>query len=124
VKVLVDTSVWIEYFRTGLVDQMDQLLEEDLIVTNDIILTELIPALALQKHTQVIDSLTCLNLIPLQIDWELIRRYQLINLENGINKVAIPDLIILQQTIEHSLVLFSLDKHFRLMSNHYDFKLI
>ncbi|MEQ8239660.1 MAG: PIN domain-containing protein [Cyclobacteriaceae bacterium] len=123
-KVLADTSVWVEYFRTGSVDQMDQLLEEDLIVTNDIILTELIPALALQKQTQVIESLTCLNLIPLQIDWELIRRYQRLNLENGINKVGIPDLIILQQTIEHSLILFSLDKHFRLMSNHYDFKLV
>lgn len=123
-KVLVDSSVWVEYFRTGLEDQLDQFLAEDLIVTNDIILTELIPALALQNQTKVIESLTCLDLIPLQIDWELISRYQLINLENGINKVGIPDLIILQQTIEHSLILFSLDKHFRLMANHYDFKLI
>jgi predicted nucleic acid-binding protein len=123
-KVLVDSSVWVEYFRTGLEDQLDQLITEDLIVTNDIILTELIPALALQKQAKVIESLRSLDIIPLQIDWDLIRRYQLINLENGINKVGIPDLIILQQTIEHSLILFSLDKHFRLMSNHYEFKLI
>jgi predicted nucleic acid-binding protein len=123
-KVLVDSSVWVEYFRTGLEDQLDQLIAEDLIVTNDIILTELIPALALQQQAKVIESLRSLDIIPLQIDWDLIRRYQLINLENGINKVGIPDLIILQQTIEHSLILFSLDKHFRLMSNHYEFKLI
>jgi len=30
--------------------------------------------------------------LPLEINWEQIRDYQLINLQNGINKVGIPDL--------------------------------
>lgn len=122
-KVLVDSSVWIEYFRTGSISELDRLLKEDLIVTNDIILTELIPMLSIQNQNEVIEALKSLEQIPVNIDWGLIRRYQMINLKNGINKVGIPDLLILQQTIEHSLVLYSLDKHFRLMQGHYAFDL-
>jgi predicted nucleic acid-binding protein len=121
-SVLVDSSVWIDYFRNGN-DRMDQLIEEDLLVTNEIILSELIPALKLQKQEEVIESLLSLDLVELNIDWDLIREYQTINLRNGINKVGIPDLIIFQQTIEQNLYLFSLDKHFKLMQKHFDFKL-
>lgn len=120
--VLVDSSVWIDYFRNGN-NRMDQLIEEDLVVTNDIILSELIPALKLQKQEGVIESLLSLELVELNIDWKLIREYQIINLQNGINKVGIPDLIILQQTIEQNLYLFSLDKHFKLMQKHFEFKM-
>ncbi|WP_420575702.1 PIN domain-containing protein [Ekhidna sp.] len=121
-SVLVDSSVWIDYFRNG-TDLLDQLIEEDLVVANDIILSELIPALKLQKQEDVIESLLSLELVELNIDWKLIREYQIINLQNGINKVGIPDLIILQQTIEQNLYLFSLDKHFKLMQKHFDFKM-
>ncbi|MEQ8906152.1 PIN domain-containing protein [Ekhidna sp.] len=121
-SVLVDSSVWIDYFRNGN-DRMDSLIEEDLVVTNEIILSELIPSLKLQKQEEVIESLLSLDSAELNIDWELIRQYQILNLQNGINKVGIPDLIILQQTIEQNLYLLSLDKHFKLMQKHFDFKL-
>ncbi|GAB4237244.1 MAG: PIN domain-containing protein [Ekhidna sp.] len=120
--ILVDSSIWIDYFRNGN-DRMDRLIEEDLVVANDIILSELIPALKLQNQDEVIESLLSLNSIKLNIDWDLIREYQIINLRNGINKVGIPDLIILQQAIEENLYLFSQDKHFKLMQNHFDFKI-
>lgn len=60
----------------------------------------------------------------MNVDLELIRHYKLINLKNGINKVRIPDLIILQQVIEEKIALFTLDKHFQLMQNHLHFNLI
>jgi predicted nucleic acid-binding protein len=41
---------------------------------------------------------------------------QTANLKNGINKVGIPDLIIMQNAQEHSVPLFTLDRHFALMS--------
>ncbi|ELR69638.1 hypothetical protein C900_04863 [Fulvivirga imtechensis AK7] len=65
-----------------------------------------------------------LECIPLNIDWPIIRKYQEINLSNGINKVGIPDLIILQQVVEHKLPLFTYDKHFHLMKNHINFEII
>lgn len=123
-RVLVDTSVWIDFFRKDSNSKLEQLLSEDIITTNDIILTELIPALSLQNQPEVVESLQSIESIPLLIDWELIRKYQAINLKNGINKVGIPDLLILQQVIEHNLTLFTLDKHFTLMQSHLDFKLL
>ncbi len=123
-KVLVDSSVWIDYFRNEGDSRLDDLITEDLVVTNDLILSELVPALTIQKQFALIDSLESLERIPLQIDWEIIRRHQVLNLKNGINKVGIPDLILLQQTIENNLTLFTLDKHFHLMQRHSEFQLI
>jgi len=123
-SVLVDSSVWIEYFKSGGVDKLDRLIEEDLACVNELILTELVPAATLKKETDILDGLQALSMIPLTIDWEIIRDYQLMNLQNGINKVGIPDLIILQQVIDQKITLFSFDKHFRLMQAYLNFELM
>ncbi|MEX0905048.1 MAG: hypothetical protein WD604_08925 [Balneolaceae bacterium] len=61
--------------------------------------------------------------IPLTLDWQIIREYQLMNLNNGINKVGIPGLIILQQVIDQKIAFFSFDKHFIMMQRHLNFEL-
>jgi predicted nucleic acid-binding protein len=122
--VLVDSSVWIEFFKNSRPTLLDQFLEEDIVSTNHVILTELVPNLKHQRKTMAIESLIAVEKIPLQIDWDLIRHYQILNLKNGINKVGIPDLIIMQQVIEENLTLYSFDKHFKLMQSFLDFKLI
>lgn len=54
-QVLVDSSVWIDYFRTGeSSSHLDMLIDENLIVTNDIILAELIPFLKMKKQYKLI----------------------------------------------------------------------
>ena len=123
-KVLIDSSVWIEYFKSGGIEKLDRLIEEDLACINDLILTELSPALRLKNETEILEGLQAVSMISLNIDWEIVRDYQLINLKNGINKVGIPDLIILQQIIDEKITLFSFDKHFRLMQSHLNFDLI
>ncbi|NOX90781.1 MAG: PIN domain-containing protein [Calditrichaeota bacterium] len=41
--VLVDSSVWIDYFRAGIKsEKLDELIDENLICTKDIILAELV----------------------------------------------------------------------------------
>jgi len=122
-NVLVDTSVWIDFFRNKANTKLEELIKEYIIVTNYIILTELIPALCIQNQREVIESLQSIDSVPLTIDWDLIRNYQIINLPNGINKVGIPDLLILQQVVENNLTLCTLDKHFALMQSHFDFKI-
>ena len=52
------------------------------------------------------------------LDWDGIIEMHVTCLRNGINKVGIPDLIVAQQAMQNSLSLFSLDKHFRLLSKH------
>src|SRR5690606_24279626 len=116
-SVLVDSSVWIQYFRSAEIPMLDQLLEEDFVCTNDLILTELQPVLMHRGRHDILEGLLALERIPLRIDWQLIRQYQMMNLRNGVNKVGIPDLIIIQQVIDEKLSLFSLDKHFKLMKD-------
>ena len=123
-SILIDSSVWIEYFRSGKPAKLDRIIEEDLACINELILTELAPALLLKKETKILEGLKAIELIPLNTDWEIVRDYQHMNLKNGINKVGIPDLMILQQVIEQKMSLFSFDKHFRLMQNHLHFELI
>lgn len=123
-KVLIDSSVWIEYFRHGNIPLIDKLLEEGFAVINDLILTELQPILIHRKRQDILEGLLALERIPMRIDWEMIRAYQLLNLQNGINKVGIPDLLILQQVIDEKISLFSFDKDFQLMQDFLYFELI
>jgi predicted nucleic acid-binding protein len=123
-RVLVDSSVWIAYFRSGGLEKLDRLIQEDLACINQLIFTELAPVLMQRKENEILAGLQALEMVPLKIDWEIIREYQLMNLENGIIKVGIPDMIILQQVIDLKLSLFSFDNHFRLMRNHLTFDLV
>lgn len=123
-SVLVDSSAWIAYFR-GASDlpSLDWLIEEGLVVTNDLILAELTPALLVRGERKVVALLRDVERVPLAIDWEGIVEMQVTCLRNGINKVGIPDLIVAQHAMQHDLSLLSLDKHFRLLSKHVALKL-
>ena len=116
-EVLVDTSIWIDYFRGGDSSKdMDSLIDENVIVTNDIILAELIPYLKIKKQTKVVKLLHEVNLVPLNIHWEEIIEFQVKCLKAGANGVGIPDLIIAQNAKQNSCKVYSLDKHFRLLN--------
>ena len=115
--VLVDTSIWIDYFRGGENSaDMEFLIDENLIITNDIILAELVPYLKIKKQTKVIDLLYEVTQIPLEIHWEEIIEFQLKCLKSGANGVGIPDLIIAQNAKQNNCTIYSLDKHFRLLN--------
>ncbi len=115
--VLVDTSIWIDYFRSGENSaDMEFLIDENLIITNDIILAELIPYLKIKKQTKVIELLYEVTQIPLDIHWEEIIEFQVKCLKSGANGVGIPDLIIAQNAKQNNCTIYSLDKHFRLLN--------
>lgn len=122
--ILVDSSVWIDYFRSGEnSNQLERLIELDLVCINEVILTEMIPVLQLRKQTKLIEALSALPKAPHEIFWEGIRQLQIQNLENGLHRVGLPDLIIVQNCIEADLELWTLDKHFLLMQQYIHFKL-
>ena len=124
-KVLVDSSVWISYFRDKSAHQnLDELIENNQICTNDLVLSELLPFLHLKKRAIVIDLMLELPKTDLSINWEFIINLQIHNLKNGINRVGIPDLILVDNVLANNLILFAEDKHFKLMQNHFDFDLI
>ncbi len=116
-SVLVDTSIWIDYFKSGENStDMEFLIDENLITTNDIILAELIPYLKIKKQTKVVNLLYEVTRIPLDIHWQEIIEFQLKCLKSGANGVGIPDLIITQNAKQNNCKIYSLDKHFRLLN--------
>ena len=118
-SVLVGSSVWIDYFRgMGEPDVIDLLIEENLIVTNDLILTELVPALHVRRQNRLIALLREVERYPIQIDWDDITQMQITCISNGVNGIGIPDLIITQNAIQNDLHLLSSDKHFDLVSKY------
>lgn len=117
-SVLVDTSIWVEYFRTGdNSEKLDFLIDENLIVTNDLILAELIPFLKIQNQRKLINLLLNINRFDLSVNWNQIIEYQYKCLKNGLNGIGIPDLIIAQNAKQNHCEIYSLDNHFQLMKD-------
>jgi predicted nucleic acid-binding protein len=118
-SVLVDSSVWIDYFRgDGNSDIVDHLVDANLITTNDLILTELIPPLHVRKQKRLIALLREVKRFSIEVDWDDIVQTQILCINKGINGFGIPDLIIAQNAIQNDLYLLTKDKHFALISKH------
>ena len=116
--VLVDTSIWIEYFKGNKITlPLNRLIDTNNICVNDLILSELIPSINHKNENELKELLFAITNIHLVINWNQVIHMQTLNLQNGINKVGIPDLIIAQNAIENHLELYAIDKHFTLMSN-------
>ena len=116
--ILVDTSIWIDYFRNGnTADALDKLIESDMICINDVILSELLPSINQRHEEELKELLLSFPKLQMKIDWNEIVFMQTENLRNGINKVGLPDLMIAQNTIQNKVKLFSCDKHFQLIKN-------
>ena len=118
-SVLVDSSVWIAYFRgeekSGIVDV---LIDENLIVTNELILAELLPVLLIRRQKKLANLLSAISKLPLSINWDEVIGLQVTCIKNGINKVGLSDLIIAQNAMQKKAVLYSFDKHFKLISQY------
>jgi predicted nucleic acid-binding protein len=117
-SILVDTSIWIEYFRSGNnSEKLDFLIDENLVVINDLILAELVPFLKVRNQRKIIDLLNNISKLKLSINWNQIIEFQVKCLKNGLNGISIPDLIVAQNAKQNSAEVYSLDNHFRLMKD-------
>jgi predicted nucleic acid-binding protein len=123
-KTLVDSSVWISFFKGNEEGKMlFPLLDSNQACINDLILAELIPSLNHKKELILVGLLRSIEKTKIEIDWEEIIHMQTSNLKNGLNRVGVPDLIIAQNAIQLNIRLFSFDKHFELMKKHIGLKL-
>ena len=122
-NILVDSSVWIDYFRSGNKSQkLDIYISQNVICINDLILAELVPFLKLKKQHKVIKLLNEVTKVPSNINWQKVIEFQTICLQNGINNVGIPDLIILDNVVRNDLSLYTFDKHFKLLNKYIKFE--
>lgn len=114
--VLVDTSVWVSYFRSGAgSERLDFLIDENLIVINNLILAELVPFLEIRNQRKPISLLRQIDKIPLRIDWDQLIEFQIKCLRKGLNGIGIPDLILSQNAKQNDCQIYSLDNHFNLI---------
>ncbi|MCD6272262.1 MAG: PIN domain-containing protein [Deltaproteobacteria bacterium] len=124
-SVLVDTSIWIEYFRNrNNLEKLDFLIDENLIVANDLILAELIPFLKIRNQQKLIKLLHKINKLEIVVNWSQLIDYQYKCIKNGINGIGIPDLIIAQNAKQNHCSIYSLDNHFNRMKNILNIKLV
>lgn len=117
-SILVDTSIWIEYFRSGNnSEKLDFFIDENLVVINDLILAELVPFLQVRNQMKIIDLLHNIKKLKLSINWDQIIDFQFQCLKSGLNGIGIPDLIIVQNAMQNGAEIYSYDNHFRLMKD-------
>jgi len=122
--VLVDTSVWIEYFKGNSISlPLEKLIDFNNICINDLILAELIPSINHKKEDELKEILYNISKVIIEINWINIIHMQTQNLKNGINNVGISDLIIAQNAIDNDIEIYAIDKHFRLMSEIHPIKI-
>ncbi|MBI4618955.1 MAG: PIN domain-containing protein [Desulfobacterales bacterium] len=124
-SVLVDTSIWIEYFRSGnRSERLDFLIDENLIVINDLILAELVPSLRVINQRKIIKLLYDINKLELSINWNQLIDFQFKCLKNGLNGIGIPDLIVVQNAKQNRCQIYSHDNHFKLMEDILELRLL
>lgn len=122
--ILIDTSVWIDYFKkSSNAVQINDLIDKYEICINDIIRAELCPLILSKGQFRLNDLINALPIIPLNIEWNNIIDMQITNIKNGINKVGISDLIIVQNALQNHVSIMTLDKHFALMQSQFSFDL-
>ena len=123
--VLVDTSIWLDYFRTGKnSERLDFLIDENLIVINDLILAELVPFLRVRNQRKIVKLLYNIDKLELSINWDQIIEFQFKCLKNGLNGIGIPDLIVAQNAKQNRCEIYSLDNHFSLMKDILELQLL
>jgi len=97
--ILVDTSVWLEFFRvkdSPYGETLDRLLEEERVCTTNLIKAEIIPGARTPKQFRELKDY--FDALPLAREpaslWEEITEVQFRLNRRGINGISIPDLII------------------------------
>lgn len=121
--ILVDTSIWIDFFNIadspeGII--LDQLLDENSVVTTDLILAEILPFLPtktifndIRLLMQSIPSVSFYDGI-----WNDIIENQYKIVRSGVNGVGIPDMMICCLAMHYNKLLYTKDKHFKLIAAH------
>jgi len=123
-NILIDSSVWIDYFRSGKqTGFLDSLIDKNLIATNSLILAELIPALRAKNHSSLVRLLCNIRRFEINIDWNEVIDYSTKCIKTGINGIGVSDLLIVQNAKQNNLVICALDNHFRKMVSVLDFSI-
>ena len=116
--ILVDSSVWIDYFNgvvTPQTDTLDALLGVEWIAVGDLILAEVLQGFRRDRDYRVarelLDSLTMLEMVDREIAVKSAENYRRLR-KRGVTVRKTIDALIATYCIEHQLPLLHADKDF------------
>jgi hypothetical protein len=115
--ILVDTSVWLEFFRvkdSPYGEALDRLLEEERVCTANLVKAEIIPGARTPRQFRELKEY--FDALPLAREpaslWEQLTDVQFRLKRRGINGISIPDLIIAVVAKANGKVIFTKDSDF------------
>ncbi len=119
---MVDTGIWIDYFRNAHKernDLIDSLIDENRVFTNGIILSELLLGARNENDFDaLVSTMRGLNFVDIdQTGFELIGRNGFLLKKKGVS-IPLSDLVIASNCIEHDLTLIDNDRHFKTISEY------
>jgi len=122
--ILVDSSVWIDYFNgvmTVQTEKLDRLLEHEPLAIGDLILTEVLQGFDADRHfndaRRLLSSLTVVDLAGEEIAIQAARNYRSLR-KMGITVRKTIDTVIATRCIESGYALLHSDKDFQHFEKH------
>lgn len=118
-KVIIDTSVWVEYFKgknSEIVEKVKALIVSERAIVCGVVLSEIVAGLRKQKDEEIMrDALDALPYVETSREsWILAGRMMRELLDRG-KKIPLSDLILAASAFEHNSEIFTLDVHFDLL---------
>jgi len=128
--VLVDTSVWIDYFRgvTSIqADKLDQLLDEERVVTGDLIIVELMQGFKTKAHIniahKIISCLEYYDLVGKEVALKSAENFRFLR-THGITIRKTIDVIIGTFCIVNGIKLLHCDHDFEPMQHYFNLQCV
>ena len=120
-NVIVDTSIWIEYFnkpKSNAGKSLENLLKKERVFIAGIILTELLQGAKIKKEFEsILESMVALPFLETTINtWIQSGRISFALRKKGIT-IPITDLVIASLSLENNCKIFTLDLHFNKIPN-------
>lgn len=113
--VLIDTSVWIEFFRkaSSVGDAVAELLNKELVWVTGIVLFELVQGTKAEvEKAHIVSRLTSLRYVEMSVMvWQKAGELARLLKKNGLT-LPVSDIILAAVALEHNLQVFTLDKNF------------
>ncbi|MEJ2703118.1 MAG: PIN domain nuclease [Sedimentisphaerales bacterium] len=128
--ILVDSSVWIDYFNgrvTKQTDLLNEFLGYEVIIIGDLILTEVLQGFQddrdFDKARKLLDSLLFRQMLGRELAIRSAQNYRVLR-KKGVTVRKTIDVIIATFCVENNLLLLHSDKDFRAMEEHLALKVI
>ncbi len=127
-KILIDTSVWIDYFQnkaSALSNKLDEILSGDAIYIPKVVVAELIQGAKSQKEISIVeDFVGTFNIIDQKEDTWVEAGKLSYRLKKKGKNINLTDCYIAIIAREHECTVFTLDKHFKHIQTEININLI